>query len=286
MDDAASAVLCIRRDKELELLNDIDRCDWVSEFVIRDCLRLAALPESLGQMVCLVRIVLTTCPNLEMLPESFGELRALRVIRIYSCGLTQLPNSIGQLCALTDLIVISCHALKSLPETVGLCKNLKTMQLSFCRALTKLPESIGQLAALKELDLQGCDALVWLPVGIGQLDNLSDVQLFECPVLDWMQVEVGGEDSDSLWQEVYAASANSFQTPVFATRATRALRVLCQRVDKRPKLLLLIVAAAESNLPAEVWLELLLDDTACPEPVANPGPYPCSCISYGDDCFA
>lgn len=244
--------LSVRNDKGLELLDAMDRFVWVTRLSVTSCDQITMLPESLGEMACLDDISLFKCEKLKRLPESLGQLQALTVLCIWCCGITQLPESIGRLRALCYLSVQFCKALKSLPETLGLCNQLQVIRFGACRALTMLPESIGQLTALTEMNLLECDVLVRLPVGLGQLDNLDDLQYFGCPTQHWM-------NEARMWcSDVHAASTDRFSTD---TRAgTRAVRVLCQRSHRQPKLLLLIVATRRTDicgLPAELWQRLL-----------------------------
>lgn len=100
----------------------------------------------------LTHLCISHCAILTELPESLGKLAALqRLILLHCDALLQLPESLGQLAELRHLGV-GCNRLTCLPDSIGRLSKLAILELSDCARLRYLPASFGQLTTLKFLD--------------------------------------------------------------------------------------------------------------------------------------
>lgn len=86
------------------------------ELVLSD-LRVASLPESVGNLTYLTRLDLSG-NQLTKLPESLGNLTSLKEINLGDNQLTALPDSLGDLTSLIHLRVFG-NRLTALPESLG-----------------------------------------------------------------------------------------------------------------------------------------------------------------------
>ena len=102
----------------------------VTGFRLYKCSKLAALPDAIGELGALTKLVLYGCTSLAALPDAIGELKALRTLDLSGCpSLAALPDSIGKLGALSTLDLNRCSSLTYPPKemhdnvhkTVGFC---------------------------------------------------------------------------------------------------------------------------------------------------------------------
>ena len=114
--------------------------------------------------------------KLATLPESVGQLKALKRLFLSNNQLTTLPESVGQLKALRELY-LSKNQLTTLPESLGQLTALRVLNLDY-NQLTVLPESLGQLTSLLQLDLFN-NQLIALPRSLWQLRVLESLDLIE-----------------------------------------------------------------------------------------------------------
>ena len=67
----------------------------VTKLVLSECLRLAALPATFGELKALIELRLNSCLSLAALPDAIGELKALTTLDLSGCSsLEKLPNAI------------------------------------------------------------------------------------------------------------------------------------------------------------------------------------------------
>lgn len=153
---------------------------------------LGTLPESLGGLTALTRLVLVG-NRLSALPEWLGSLTALTELGLGGNQLTVLPESLGNLSALTWL-GLSGNRLSALPETLGNLTALTWLDLAG-NQLSVLPEWLGNLAALTRLDLTG-NQLTALPESLGTMAALTRLDLVgnRLTVLpEWLRNPTAGE---------------------------------------------------------------------------------------------
>ncbi|URD82143.1 resistance protein [Musa troglodytarum] len=159
---------------------------------LRNCSRLEALPESIGELVNLVTLDLCFFVRLSSLPDSIGRLQNLQILKLTFCiELEALPESIGELVNLVTLDLCTCPRLSSLPDSIGRMGNLQIRKLRHCMELEALPESVGELVNLVTLDLYFCRRLSYLPDSIGRMGNLQILNLRRCPGLEALPESIG-----------------------------------------------------------------------------------------------
>ncbi|GLT96336.1 hypothetical protein SLE2022_139640 [Rubroshorea leprosula] len=125
-----------------------------------------------------IRYIDLSCTKIQCLPESVGSLLFLQTLLLSSCAeLTKLPTTIGNLINLHHLD-LSCTKIQCLPESVGSLLFLQTLLLSSCDELTKLPTTIGNLIDLHHLDITYTLNLRTMPLEIGNLKNLVTLSKF------------------------------------------------------------------------------------------------------------
>ena len=172
-------------------LPDLSRLKALTSLHVSKCIRLAALPNSLGELTALTSLEVLSCApgnrtkvgQFTEIPESIGQLAALTHLDLSGCrDVRALPDSIGQCVALQTLL-LQDTGLRTLPESVGALTNLRILDLHSDYAnLTSLPDAIGLLTALQTLDLRGL-RLKALPSTLGDLHSLTRLDLRNCNTL-------------------------------------------------------------------------------------------------------
>ncbi len=229
---------------------------------IRTC-----LPESLGQLTALQRLILSSNSQLSRLPESLGQLAALISLDLSSCEtLRTLPASVGQLGALRELSLRFCSNLTMLPESLELLGCLQVLDLEGCNQLALLPERWGRQPPLETLNLRLCHSLTFLPESLGQLGHLRDLNLEWCPGLTALPFAFAFLPDTF----VLRLANTSLQLPPTAIlkQGLPAIRATLLRHHYPLKILLLILGARRRrtrHLPAELWA-LLRDHLAAQLP--------------------
>jgi len=156
----------------------------LEHLVFAYCLKLRAIPASVGRHVGLQELRLFKCFDLVELDACLGALVNLRLLVADSCSsLARLPDEIGRCSSLRHLQINDCDKLATLPEGVGQLGALEQLDLSACRGLTSLP-SLQGLVELRKLELYVCEALEALPPDVGALPKLSHVDVRMCAALD------------------------------------------------------------------------------------------------------
>uniref|UniRef100_A0ACD5XLB8 Uncharacterized protein n=1 Tax=Avena sativa TaxID=4498 RepID=A0ACD5XLB8_AVESA len=154
---------------------------------------LSRLLESMRSLTSLQELHITECGVLE-LPEGLGELPSLRRLMIQKLPLlTSLPVSLD-LINLEFLNISYCEAFDQLPDQLGKLRSLQTLFIWRLPLLTCLPESIGQLCALRTLDISDCRGLTSLPSSIQRLTGLQNLCMTGNPVLAKRYKQGAGKD--------------------------------------------------------------------------------------------
>ncbi len=117
--------------------------------------------------------------SLTSLPESLGHLTQLERLVLSRNKLTELPSWFRQLTKLRALD-LSDNRLTILPEWLGDLNELESLNLSFNR-LSVLPQSFAQLSKLKTVDLS-YNELEYLPVEISDLTELTSLSFANNPL--------------------------------------------------------------------------------------------------------
>jgi len=155
----------------------------------------------LKNFISLEELHIRDCFKLASLPQGFRSLSSLQTLTIERCqelDLDKYPNEWEGLKNLCSLTLRSIPKLKSLPWGVENVKTLKDLRIYDCHGLTSLPESTGNLTSLERLVLSECRNLDSLPKGIEMLQSLNTLIIMDCPLLlprcqpdtgdDWPQI--------------------------------------------------------------------------------------------------
>ncbi|XP_059064017.1 disease resistance protein RUN1 isoform X2 [Cryptomeria japonica] len=178
------------------------------ELVISGCTEFQRLPESIGSLKHLKKIVVDggqggskLLHKLKSLPREFCLLQSLEHLELRGCQLSSLPDSFGDLSNLQHLYLSGCRELRRLPASfkkLTLLRHLllegfyeltmesdimedmtklENLSLSHCTQLEELPCHITNQASLTELLLSNTYRLRELPVNIGQLSKLRELHI-------------------------------------------------------------------------------------------------------------
>ncbi|XP_058216138.1 disease resistance protein RPV1-like isoform X2 [Rhododendron vialii] len=198
----------------------------LEKLVLKYCISLVEVHESIGELESLVLLNLTGCENLKKLPSEIGHLTSLEKLILSGCSkLDQLPAELGQMKSITvlhadgisqdigeegsrtslvwSLVLKPGKSPKTLPSLPG---SLVELSLSNCNLSSDdLAKCLGSLSVLKDLDLSG-NPISSLPVSIKGLAGLQSLNLSYCSRLRSLP-----ELPMSL-QELYASDCRSLKT--------------------------------------------------------------------------
>ncbi|KAJ1688932.1 hypothetical protein LUZ63_013087 [Rhynchospora breviuscula] len=144
-------------------------------------LKQLSLPESMRHLTSLRRLEIDHCKGLHALPEWLGELKSLEKLVIMRTPLTSLPQSMKHMSSLRELYFDGCEGLCVLPEWFGELKSLKEL-IIWRTPLTCLPESMQRMRSLRQLTFGTCEGLRMLPEWFGELKSLKELRVYETPL--------------------------------------------------------------------------------------------------------
>ncbi|PRQ41266.1 putative P-loop containing nucleoside triphosphate hydrolase, leucine-rich repeat domain, L [Rosa chinensis] len=174
----------------LTTIPDLSGNHALEKLILKNCVGLIKLHDSIGNLNTLVHLNLQDCENLVELPSDVSGLRKLENLILSGCSkLKRLPKNIETLVSLKELL-LDKTAIESLPEAIFHLTKLEKLSLNRCRVLKGLPEEIGKLCSLKEISLNG-SGLEKLPDSIGSLANLEILSLFWCESLTTIPNSLG-----------------------------------------------------------------------------------------------
>lgn len=170
-------VLDLRRGRVVNLWDE-DGCSQLPlnlrELNLTECNQLQRVPEDIGHMKVLQRIVFKRCSLLTTLPEEFSDLHFLEHLDLTRCrSLRSLPNSFGGLKHLRHLDLSFCSKLKSLPDSFSQLLLIKYLTFEKCKILNIGPNILGKSSSLEHLDFRGCDNIQALPCNISSQRHLK-----------------------------------------------------------------------------------------------------------------
>ncbi|XP_058188497.1 TMV resistance protein N-like isoform X3 [Rhododendron vialii] len=167
---------------------DFSRLPKLERLILKDCIRLVEVHESIGELERLVFLNLRDCTNLRKLPKSICQLNSLEKLILSGCSnLIELPIELGKLESLTVLHADKV-AVNQLVPTTGEVKSWKARFWSWVSKRSRSPESIGFFLAtlshsLVKLSLANCnlsnDAI---PIDLNSLSLLQYLNLSENPI--------------------------------------------------------------------------------------------------------
>jgi len=178
-----------------EIPSFIYKYSSLKELIIKGNKKIDSIPDELGQLTKLEKLVLSGCSivnskalsnlkNLKYLdlslslngvvPEEIGQLEKLESLYLWSNRLTNLPESLFNLKNLQTLD-LSNNELTSQSSNINNLNNLQNLDLENC-GLKEIPEFVFKIKNLQNLNLNN-NVLPTLPDTIGNLKNLKNLDL-------------------------------------------------------------------------------------------------------------
>ncbi|XP_023745407.1 disease resistance protein RPV1 isoform X1 [Lactuca sativa] len=162
---ASLKILNLSFCEQLHSVGDFDQLSALERLILRNCIGLVDVCESIGQCVELILIDLSYCKKLEKLPRNIGMLKKVKTMLLDGCdlgesGIKNLDMDSLEMCTVTN-IGINRAFMGCIP------RDLKSFAMSLPRSLVKLslkknklsnesfPMDFSCLSMLKELDLDG-----------------------------------------------------------------------------------------------------------------------------------
>ncbi|WVZ50155.1 hypothetical protein U9M48_001438, partial [Paspalum notatum var. saurae] len=162
----------------LSIMNLVKFLQYQNQFTSLGCSLISKLPESFGDLKCMVHLEMSGCTGISALPGStLSNCSSLQEIPESLCGITQLQH----------LNLSSCDSLQRLPDAIGNLADLQYLNMSKCRKIEKLPKSMMKLQNLLHLQLSQCGAVTeWLL--LGGLSGLTALQHLD---MSWIRIRCG-----------------------------------------------------------------------------------------------
>ncbi|PWA78263.1 toll/interleukin-1 receptor (TIR) domain-containing protein [Artemisia annua] len=160
-----------------KLPDDIGRLESLEKLILTNCKLLQDIPNSICKMKCINSFELRGCIRVIELPEDIGCLEGLKQLNIEGTGITRLPDSICKLKHLESFKIKSCWLFEKLPEDIGRLESLEKLILTDCKLLQDIPNIICKMKCINKLSLRGCIRVVELPEDIGCLEGLKKLNI-------------------------------------------------------------------------------------------------------------
>lgn len=152
------------------------------------------LPITLGNLCSLQRLYIGDCARLQRLPETIGLLKKLKKVVLENVALRQLPDSFAKLQGLEELEIVDCDFLEKLPENIGALANLKIFRLRQLECVD-LPDTLVRMGSLLELHISDMPNLTQLPKGMAAMAQLKSIRIHNCPKLTDIWESIQGLES-------------------------------------------------------------------------------------------
>lgn len=150
---------------ELTKTPDFSKFGKLDKLILTKCEKLSTIDSSIDKLKLLNTLDIRGCNTLKRLPEEIGSLEYLsKIIMSYFDKLREYRKGLHNLVSFTAMYSLG---IKQLPYSIGRL-NLTHLDLSFFEKLCELPDSIGELKSLVELHL-GFTGIYSLPSSIGRL---------------------------------------------------------------------------------------------------------------------
>ncbi|KAL4628703.1 hypothetical protein ACB092_05G258900 [Castanea dentata] len=162
-----------------ELPSSVECLTSLNKLILRNCQNLVCLPSTICSLALLKFLDLFGCSKLDKLPEDLGNIVSLEKLILGGTVIQELPSSVEFLISLWSLDLTDCKNFVFLPSTICNLKSLSHIYLCGCSKFVNLPKNLGNLKGLQSLYLKGT-AIEVLPSSIGHLSALYSLKLEDC----------------------------------------------------------------------------------------------------------
>ncbi|KAL7616808.1 hypothetical protein Lser_V15G03391 [Lactuca serriola] len=183
--------------KQLLSVGDFDQLPVLERLILRNCIGLLDVCESIGQCVELVLIDLSYCKKLEKLPGNIGTLKNVRTMLLDGCNLGEsriknMDKDLLKMCTVNNIGLNRRTSFSALVDAIP-C-DLKSFSMSLPRSLVRLslennnlsnesfPMDLSCLSLLKELYLDG-NPINHMPICVRTLPRLEILSMGKCKKL-------------------------------------------------------------------------------------------------------
>ncbi|PRP83161.1 Receptor protein kinase-like protein [Planoprotostelium fungivorum] len=157
-------------------------CDTTQSWPVRIVLRQnlnGTIPSSIGSLINLTTLDLSTNSLAGPIPSSIGSLRSLQYLRLRSNRLDgPIPSTVGDLSSIRELDLSNNRLQGSIADTIGHLNSLLSLDLSGNRLNGSIPTSLGSLSSLTALDLSSNSLTGSIPSLIGNIITLQSLNLY------------------------------------------------------------------------------------------------------------
>ncbi|XP_074274470.1 uncharacterized protein LOC141598656 isoform X2 [Silene latifolia] len=176
-------VLNLSNNPHLTALPDMSSNRHLEKLLLKQCVGLTKIHNSIGNMDSLVYVNLQGCSNLVDFPSDITGMKRLKELILSDCAKFRgLPSDVRSLKSLIQLL-LDGTAIKDLPGYLFRLTQLEVLSLDRCYQMEQLPQWIGSLSSLKDLSLNQT-MLKTLPDTIGSLSSLEKLSLVHCSSLE------------------------------------------------------------------------------------------------------
>lgn len=185
----------------------------LQEFTLRGS-EITSLPESMGRLSGLARLIVSNSGHLQQLPSSLTDLSELDTLELENVPLQTWPEDIGTMQRLKTLTQTGgkyehlpdgltelknlyrfelghLSRLRELPDDLGKMQSLRFLTVQSVRRLQSLPSGLTDLPLLRELNLRDNKRLAKLPITMGNLGGLASLSLNGCSALRQLPASIG-----------------------------------------------------------------------------------------------
>lgn len=164
----------------------------VSEISLDNNNLVGPIPESIGGLTAVWRLVIGNNHFTGGLPASIGQMSSLSVLIMWNSGLSGvLPSELANLSNLSQIYLQQNQLSGSIPAFLGDLSNLGVIELSNNQFTGAIPPELGALGALHDLLLGGNQVAGTIPVELGNLAQLRALDVRNNDLTGTLPQEIG-----------------------------------------------------------------------------------------------
>ena len=154
----------------------------LEKLILKDCMSLFEVHQSIGDLNNLVLVNLKDCRNLESLPRSFYKLKSLQTLILSGCSkFDNLADELGELGESLTTFLADNTAIRQVPWTIVQLKNLKELSLRGCKG--SISKSFSSLF-WSWISPRKSPKSLNLPASLQGLNSLTSLYLSDCNLPD------------------------------------------------------------------------------------------------------